>query len=262
MGRMDSIQDTPIPFAGRSIVAHRCTPADTLALADWCDMHLGRDYFFRRRHVESIIKRDHNAVYALLIDGQMAGLLILYRGSVLHNFYLSEEFRHGGIGSAVLEFFKPHRIRSKTNMAAGDPTGFYRNNGYVPIQPDPDRPHIIDMLRTDGQHEAQPGEAPQAAQSAAPPAPPAVASMTQPPVPNGQLGDWGPVLTGPEAAELEKLRKKEANRERARLYRLKKKEQDAGAAVAAVAVAPQVAVETAAFDPIADLHPHQLDGCD
>jgi len=251
---MSAQQRIAIPFPGRSVAAFRCTESDTLVLADWCDMHLGRDFFFRRRHVESIIKRPTNAVYALLVDEFMAGLLMLYKGSVLHNFYLSEEFRGGGIGSAILQFFLPDRVRSKTNMRAGDPTPFYERNGYIVETPDPARPHIKDMVLPPLNPPLVTGEGDRSAVDAAASgqaAPGAVSTVGQQ---AARLFEFGEDLAEQERLELEVLRKKEKNRERARVYREKKK----STTVARVAPGDVQVVVSASqsehFDPLAERH--------
>jgi GNAT superfamily N-acetyltransferase len=249
---MSASQRISIPFPGRSVAAFRCTERDTLVLADWCDMHLGRDFFFRRRHVESIIKRPTNAVYALLIDDFMAGLLMLYKGSVLHNFYLAEEFRGGGIGSAILQFFLPDRIRSKTNMAAGDPTPFYEHNGYVVETPDPLRPHIKDMVLPPLTPAARPEEgASSTAQATV-----LGQAIAQPATTVGQqaarLFEFGEDLAEQERLELEALRKKEKNRERARLYREKKKATTVARAAPGDGPVAPTAGWVEHFDPLAE----------
>lgn len=219
-----------IEFAGRKLVAVRCTPADYLALADWSDMHLGRDYFFRRGHVEKVLGRDHNQVYAFEIDDVMGGFMILYNGSVLHNLYLQPEYRHTGIGSAILQHFNPSRIRSKTNMLAGDPTDFYKANGYVVDQPDPARPHILDMVRP-GNEEGQQAAAALAASAY-------VDDAQRQPVPEppssftfcgcwavgvGPAGFDAAASPGSVATPTPTAAGVIANRERARQYRLRKK---------------------------------------
>jgi len=256
---MTSAQRISIPFPTRSVAAFRCTEADTLVLADWCDMHLGRDFFFRRRHVEQIIKRPTNAVYALLVDDFMAGLLMLYKGSVLHNFYLSEEFRGGGIGSTILQFFLPDRIRSKTNMAAGDPTPFYERNGYVVETPDPNRPHIKDMVLPPLNSSPAAGEAAPDGARAAPPGMATPATTQTVGEQAARLFDFGEDRAEQERLELEALRKKEKNRERARLYREKKKATTVvraapGEAQADVSARQQVHFDgrSMQFDPLAE----------
>ena len=154
MARMDAANTptaarhcTRVPHASRSVFLIRCSVPDLHLLSDFCDGTLGRDYFFKRRHLQSILERPTNAVFAIEVDRQMAGMVIVYKSTVLDNLYLSPEFRVDGIGTAILDVIRPLRIRSKTNMLAGDPTAFYEKNGYVKDIADPRRPHIIDMVR-------------------------------------------------------------------------------------------------------------------
>ncbi|MFZ0407309.1 MAG: GNAT family N-acetyltransferase [Cyanobium sp.] len=211
-----------VAHPNHTVSLHKCGPADYLPLADWCDAHLGGDYFFRRRHLESIIKRPDNCVYAVLIDGDFGGFVIMYRGSILHNLHLAPIHRTAGIGSAVLEALNPSRIRCKTNMQAGDPTGFYERNGYAPQTPDPARPHIVDMVKL----------SPGAANSAAPTAPP------PPPVASPALPALPPGVTYEDLAKLERMKK---NAKRTAEYRERKK--------AEMAALPTAAPETQ-YDPL------------
>lgn len=143
----------------------RCVEADCNLLADWCDSVLGRDYFFKRRHILSILQRPTNDVWAVRVDGFFGGMAIVYRDCVLDNLYIAPEYREGGIGSAVLQELRPQRIRSKTNMLAGDPTPFYERNGYVLDQPDPERPHIKDMVLPTAETMAGDGTTPKRVQA-------------------------------------------------------------------------------------------------
>ena len=241
----------------------RCGPPECHLLSDWCDGVLGRDYFFKRRHLQSILERGTNSVFAVAIDGHMGGLVIVYRGAVLDNLYIAPEYRESGVGSAILQYIRPARIRSKTNMLAGDPTGFYERNGYVKDQPDPERPHIIDMVRSSSSPSNLGGVTPSPAGSAVaepfcftPPAngravgvaghlggfgaaQPAVATPTPAASPAMAAGDVNllpsghVVLTVEKYNELEKLRR---NRERITKYRTKRRaEQKAIDAAAEVA---------------------------
>ena len=131
-------------------------------------------------------------------------------------------------------------------MLAGDPTPFYERNGYVKDQPDPERPHIIDMVRPNG---AGPAAAPQglvAPQFTSPAASRAVgvgdsasivpAAVTPIATPTPQAA--GPsladgnhvVLTLQQYNELATLKK---NRERIAAYRAKRKGELNGATPAA-----------------------------
>lgn len=141
--------DQVVPFQGKAVTVRRCGPADLLVLTDWCDLYLAGDFHFKRRHMHGILTRGTSDVWAILVDGVFAGLLILYRGSTLHNLYLSPENRSGGIGSAIIEHFKPAVIRAKRNMQAGDPVPFYEANGYEVKGAAEGKEHIAIMHRSD-----------------------------------------------------------------------------------------------------------------
>jgi GNAT superfamily N-acetyltransferase len=138
---------------GYAVTVRRATPEDAEALVDWADVGLQGDYFFRRGHLVNLLTKPAAAVWVVIVDGYLRGLMILYRGSMLHNLYLAPEVRQLGIGRALLALFRPAQVRAKTNMLAGDPTPFYQANGYGPVGPDPERPHIQVMQRLD-QHAA------------------------------------------------------------------------------------------------------------
>lgn len=249
---MDAAREL-VAYSGRKVELIHCTPPDADALADWSDMHLGRDYFFRAGHIKKVIERQHNTVLAVEVDEVMAGFLILYKGSVLHNLYLQPEYRQTGIGSAILQHVKPMRIRSKTNMLAGDPTPFYAKNGYVADCRDPDRPHIIDMVLPElatrqPPVETEPGKEllePAALEGSKPAADGipahfghftscdgwAVAGGSQASVAPGFTVPVAPAtpivaaLPADEREELDRLRKREKNQKRAKEYRARVKQQ-------------------------------------
>jgi GNAT superfamily N-acetyltransferase len=141
--------------AGHTAQVRRAVAGDHQPLCDWADVGLQGDYFMRRGHLANLMKSPNTAVWVVEVDGYLRGLMILYRDSVLHNLYLSPEVRQLGIGSALLALFRPQAVRAKTNMGAGDPSPFYRANGYGAPHPDPERPHIHVMTRLDQHAEAQ-----------------------------------------------------------------------------------------------------------
>ena len=147
----ESPQHITVPSAGARVVeVVRASARDTLPLCDWCDLHLQGDFFFRRGHLRGIIERTNTAVWIVLVDSVMSGLVILYRESMLHNLYLAPDCRGGGIGTSLVQFFRPTAVRAKKNMIAGDPTGFYERLGFTVQGPDPELPHINVMTRPDG----------------------------------------------------------------------------------------------------------------
>ncbi len=119
-----------------------CGPADTDALCDWCDVFLQGDYFFRRKHMQGLLSRATSRVFSIVIDDVCCGMVAVYKGSTLHNLYLQPEYRQYGVGSAIIQTLQPTVIRSKSNMMAGDPAGFYAQNGYHQVAEDVHRPHI------------------------------------------------------------------------------------------------------------------------
>lgn len=199
-----------VPYQGRRVQCVKCSPADLLTLTDWCDLVITGDYHFKRRHMENILSRGTSVTWGVLVEGVFSGLLILYRGSMLHNLYLSPEVRNMGLGAALLDYFKPAKVRAKTNMKAGDPVPFYEANGYHATGADPLKPHIVTMQRNDLPPAADNGEDASVRNSArtdvAPPA-----ALT-----NGHTLKNG--LT-PEEDE----RRRTYNRERSRRLREKKK---------------------------------------
>jgi GNAT superfamily N-acetyltransferase len=139
---------------------------------DWLDVHLKGDYYFRRGHLAGILSRSINTVSWVVVDGEPAGVVIVYQQTTLHNLYLAPAFRKSGIGQALMDHFQPQVIRAKTNMVAGDPVPFYQKAGFEVTSCDPNRPWIVLMERNGmnvqqangqptPQHQQQPGPAAQ-----------------------------------------------------------------------------------------------------
>lgn len=160
--------------------------------------------------MENILSRGTSVTWGVLVEGVFSGLLIIYRGSMLHNLYLSPEVRNMGLGAALLDFFKPMKVRAKTNMRSGDPVPFYEGNGYHATGADPLKPHIITMERSDLPPAGDRGEDAAACANAGNDAtPPAVPT-------NGHVLKNGLTLEEDE-------RRRTYNRERSRKLREKKK---------------------------------------
>jgi GNAT superfamily N-acetyltransferase len=165
-----------ITFHGdQRVTVRKAGPADLFPLLNWADVYLQGDYFFRRGHLAGILKNSGHDAYAIEVDEQMAGMMIIYHGTTLHNLYLAPAFRKGGIGTALVRHFRPEVIRAKTNMLAGDPHDFYARQGYVAVAADPNRPHILEMRRMTPYTPRPLDQAPPAA-----PQPPSPQQMSQP----------------------------------------------------------------------------------
>lgn len=139
-----------IPFQGRRVEVTLASPGDLLVLTDWCDLVITGDYHFKRRHMQNILERGTSQTWIVLVDGVFSGMLILYRGSMLHNLYLAPDVRQIGLGGALLAHFQPRLVRAKSNMKDGDPVPFYEANGYKVVTRDPLKPHIAIMERLPG----------------------------------------------------------------------------------------------------------------
>lgn len=140
-------QPVVIPFKAGRLEVRRCSVDDLDALLDLLDLLLQRDFLFRRKHLEGVLRRENTRTWAIIFEGEFVGVCIIYKGSILHNLYLGSYHRSQGIGGAVIDHFQPERIRSKGNMKAGDPSGFYTAKGYVAESASPEQPHIVNMVK-------------------------------------------------------------------------------------------------------------------
>ena len=95
------------------------------------DEHLRRDYFIPARQLrEILVGRYHRTLLAIARD-ELLGLAIMTRRlRTLVNLLVSPCERKRGIGDALLSRLRVERIRVKTNVSDGDPTGYYLNRGY------------------------------------------------------------------------------------------------------------------------------------
>jgi GNAT superfamily N-acetyltransferase len=140
-----TMNDVHVPHAKLHIMLHRCTEADTEAVSNWCDVFLAGDYFVRKGHMLNLIRNPVVRVCAVIIDEVIAGFVAVYKDTTLQNLILDPQYRGQGVGSALIAVLKPTVVRCKSNMLAGDPTGFYEQNGYVTVAKDVGRPHISVM---------------------------------------------------------------------------------------------------------------------
>lgn len=114
------------------------THSDCLAVEHFADAVLRDDFFFRKGHWLSLVSDSRVRLLVLRAQqpgsnewSEILGVLVLYADSVLHNLFLARWCRGMGLGSAVIEAVSPSSIRAKTDMVAGDPTGFYNRLGYT-----------------------------------------------------------------------------------------------------------------------------------
>lgn len=163
-GRYDPAPARNIPAPSIELV--KCTVEDLDLCVDLCDTALRGDAYIPRGQMAGILKRHTSDFWLILLDRAPAGFAITYKSSVLHNMYLAPWARSAGVGGRVLEALAPKMVRSKSNMRAGDPQGFYERHGYTQVGQDESRPWIKFLAR--GEHVAPMKHEPH--ESAAPPA--------------------------------------------------------------------------------------------
>lgn len=128
----------------------KCTVEDLDLCVDLCDTALRGDAYIPRGQMAGILKRHTSDFWLILLEQSPAGFAITYKSSVLHNMYLAPWARSAGIGGRVLDALAPKMVRSKSNMRAGDPQGFYERHGYTQVGQDESRPWIKFLAR--GEH--------------------------------------------------------------------------------------------------------------
>lgn len=224
-----------IPHPSLTVNCQQCDRRDLQPLKDWLDVYLQGNYFFKEGHLANILGDAKCKVFAVLVDTAMAGVCIVYKDTTLHNLYLAPEYRRQGVGRALIEYFKPLVIRSKSDQVEGDPTDAYRRAGYEVAGYDPNRPHIRTMVPVAGQTSSMGG-------------PPTVPTATAAPahyqyqpgqmIPNHVPGNQADA----DAARMAKLAEKERKKkERLAMLReaTKRAREQIKAAQAAAALPPQ-----------------------
>jgi GNAT superfamily N-acetyltransferase len=114
----------------------------------WIDTHLWKDYYMPRRQLRELLARPQSDVWALVFQGEMVGLAVVWGELRLHNLFLDSAWRGKGLGTVVVEALGIEEVRAKTNMSTGDPTRFYEKMGFETKQIEGKSGHIKVMRRT------------------------------------------------------------------------------------------------------------------
>lgn len=125
-------------FSDFTVALWEVTHSDVLALEHFADAVLRDDFFFRKGHWLSLVSDSRVQVFTVRLQpegsaewSEICGVLVLYADSVLHNLFLARSWRSMGLGSAIIQAVAPSKIRAKTDMSSGDPTGFYARLGFT-----------------------------------------------------------------------------------------------------------------------------------
>lgn len=100
-------------------------------VASFLDLHLRRDYFIPHRQLRDILSRRwHECVVAIDQDRVLGIAIATKRRRTLVNLLVASCERKRGIADALLSRLRVERIRVKTNVTDGDPTGYYLKRGF------------------------------------------------------------------------------------------------------------------------------------
>jgi GNAT superfamily N-acetyltransferase len=128
----------PEEFANWEVGLFEVIASDVQAVEHFADAVLKDDFFFRRGHWLSLVADSRVQPFVIRTAppgseewSEIVGLVVLYAESFLHNLFLSKQWRGLGLGTRIIEALAPTVIRAKTDMASGDPTGFYARLGYT-----------------------------------------------------------------------------------------------------------------------------------
>ena len=117
--------------------------SDYGALVAFLDEFLRRDYFIRRRQLQEILGGRYHEALLAVDDERILGVAITTRRlRTLVNLLVRPCERKRGIADALLFRLRVERIRVKTNVSDGDPTGYYLKRGYRMSPERTGKPHI------------------------------------------------------------------------------------------------------------------------
>ena len=80
------------------------------------------------RHKAYLVKYQ---VLLAIYGGEIVGWAVKTKKGVLIHLLVAGTFRGNGIGGEMLRRMDPDSVRSKFDQSTGDPSGFYRKQGYV-----------------------------------------------------------------------------------------------------------------------------------
>jgi len=127
----------------KEIVIRKAMPDDIPMIRQLFDSHYRKDYFLPGSHIRRAVtgevearfgkQRNPHNVYLAFDDSLLVGMALVNRSGCLNNLLVHKQYRGCGVGSSLISFASPTKVRCKVDNSDGDPTPFYEKQGFVTI---------------------------------------------------------------------------------------------------------------------------------
>jgi len=117
---------------------------DVELIVTFIDTFYRKDYFLPKKNVTRMVTgevderfgkaRQPIYIWVSKDNEGISGVAFVTRSKTLIQLLIRPDCRKCGLGSYLLSIAAPEKIRCKTDVVTGDPTGFYMKNGYVGYQ--------------------------------------------------------------------------------------------------------------------------------
>ena len=122
----------------------KATKEDIETVSKFLDDYYRKDYFVPKKNIVRMITgevdpkfgKNRQPVHVMLSEDErgISGLAICTRSNTLIQLLVRDDQRGKGLGTKLLEIINPKKIRCKTDVSFGDPTGFYLKHGFKEFQ--------------------------------------------------------------------------------------------------------------------------------
>ena len=113
-------------------------------IVSFIDTFYRKDYFLPKKNVTRMVtgeveerfgnNRQPIHVWLSKDEQGISGVAFVTRSLTLIQLLIRPDCRRIGLGGFLLSIAAPKKIRCKTDVVTGDPTGFYMKNGFVEYQ--------------------------------------------------------------------------------------------------------------------------------
>lgn len=126
------------------ISIRKAEEGDIDAVSRFLDDYYRHDYFVPKKNiirmitgeVEERFGKNRKPIHVMLSEDEkgISGLAICTLSRTLIQLLVRDDQRNKDLGSKLLEIINPKKIRCKTDVSFGDPTGFYLKRGFRELQ--------------------------------------------------------------------------------------------------------------------------------